>query len=337
MGAAALLLQRGRERPEPYERITAAGWIRSRMGAKAWDHVWGPLLRGKFGSRAEDIAMVWLWSKLRLRRQIRGSEARRERLGYPRGTWEALFAALAAAIEAGGGRILVDRPAARLERGDDGFLVTAGAPGSFRAGQDPGRFRPTGERERYDRVLATLPNDAFEALCEPGLLPAAYVARLRAIEYFAAVCVLLELDRQYSPYYWTMVADRDMPFVGLVEQTNLVGPERYGGRRFLYIANYVARTDPVLELTLDELLDHYDSGLRRGNLAFSRDWIREAWLFREPSAQPIVTLGYRDRIPPLLTGVPGLVLANTTQVYPEDRGTNYAVRLGQEAARELVA
>jgi protoporphyrinogen oxidase len=116
-----------------------------------------------------------------------------------------------------------------------------------------------------------------------------------------------------------------------------VGPERYGGRRFLYIANYVARTDPVLELTLDELLDHYDSGLRRGNLAFSRDWIREAWLFREPSAQPIVTLGYRDRIPPLLTGVPGLVLANTTQVYPEDRGTNYAVRLGQEAARELVA
>jgi len=337
MGAAALALQRGRDRPEQYERVTAAEWIRSRMGGEAWDKVWGPLLRGKFGSRAEEIAMVWLWSKLRLRRQLRGSESRRERLAYPRGTWDVLFAALAAAVEARGGRILIDRPAARLERADDGFLVTAGAPGSFRAGQDPSRFGQTGDRERYDRVLATLPNDVFEKVCEPGLLAPAYSGRLRAIEYFAAVCVLLELDRQYSPYYWTNVADRDMPFVGLVEQTNLVAPERYDGRRFLYVANYVACGDPLLELTLDELLDHYDSGLRRVNPAYSRDWIREAWLFREPSAQPIVTIGYRDRIPPLATGVPGLVLANTTQVYPEDRGTNYAVRLGEQAARELVA
>ena len=337
MGAATLVLQRGRERPERYERVTAARWIRSRMGAQAWDQVWGPLLRGKFGARAEEIAMVWLWSKLRLRRQMRGSEVRCERLGYPRGTWEVLFAALAAAVEAGGGRILVDRPAARLERADDGFLVSAGAAGSFRAGQDPGRFQPTGERDRYDRVLATLPNDIFEQVCEPGLLPAAYVARLRAIEYFAAVCVLLELDRQYSPYYWTTIADRDVPFLGLVEQTNFVEPERYGGRRFLYIANYVARGDPLLELPLDELLDHYDAGLRRVNPAYSRDWVRNAWLFREPAAQPIVTVGYRDRIPPLRTGVSGLVLANSTQIYPEDRGTNYAVRLGEQAAREVLA
>jgi hypothetical protein len=40
-------------------------------------------------------------------------------------------------------------------------------------------------------------------------------------------------------------------------------------------------------------------------------------------------------MPPLDTGVPGLVLANTTQVYPEDRGTNYAVRLGREAAQAV--
>jgi hypothetical protein len=31
------------------------------------------------------------------------------------------------------------------------------------------------------------------------------------------------------------------------------------------------------------------------------------------------------------------VLANTTQIYPEDRGTNYAVRLGTDAARALLA
>jgi hypothetical protein len=61
--------------------------------------------------------------------------------------------------------------------------------------------------------------------------------------------------------------------------------------------------------------------------------VLDRWLHREPDAQPIVTAGYRDRMPPLETGAPGLLLANTTQVYPEDRGTNYAVRLGQEVAR----
>src|SRR3712207_305303 len=58
MGAAVLALQRfGRDRA-PYERITAREWIVKRMGRAPWDKVWGPLLRGKFGERAEDIAMV---------------------------------------------------------------------------------------------------------------------------------------------------------------------------------------------------------------------------------------------------------------------------------------
>ena len=187
-------------------------------------------------------------------------------------------------------------------------------------------------------MLATVPNDVFEGLLDPPLAEAvgeAYLDRLRGIEYHAALCLVLELDRRFSPFYWTNVGDRSLPFVGLVEQTNFVEPERYGGRRFLYVANYTAQDDPLLALSPDELLDHYEPGLRAVNPAFSRDWVRDRWLFREPSAQPIVTVGYRERMPPLDTGVPGLVLANTTQVYPEDRGTNYAVRLGREAAQAV--
>ena len=133
------------------------------------------------------------------------------------------------------------------------------------------------------------------------------------------------------------MADRDLPFVGLIEQTNLVGPEHYGGRRFLYVSNYTAQDDPLLKLDPDELLAAYEPGLRRVNPSYDRSWVRARWLFREPDAQPIVTVGYRERMPALETGVEGLVLANTTQVYPEDRGTNYAVRLGHEAARVIGA
>jgi protoporphyrinogen oxidase len=132
------------------------------------------------------------------------------------------------------------------------------------------------------------------------------------------------------------IADDELPFVGLIEHTNFIERERYGGRRFLYVANYLERGHPMLELELEELLDLYEPGLRKVNPDFSRSWIKERWLFREPAAQPIVTLGYRERMPPLDTGVPGLILANTTQIYPEDRGTNYSVRLADQAVEALM-
>src|SRR5204862_3834784 len=131
--------------------------------------------------------------------------------------------------------------------------------------------------------------------------------------------------------------DLSMPFIGLIEHTNFIEPERYDGRRFLYVANYVEPDDPRLALDADELLAHYEPGLRRVNPEFSRDWVRARWLHREPAAQPVITAGYVDRMPPLDTGVPGLVLANTNQIYPEDRGTNYSVRLGRDAGEALEA
>lgn len=340
MGLAVLRLQRRATDVRPFESETARAWIEREMGAEAYAKVWGPLLRGKFGDRADDISMAWLWGKLTLRRRLEGKEARQELLGYPRSSWERLFERLREEIEARGGRVLIDRPARRIARDEGGFLVEAGAPDSFRRGHDPRAFEPAGEPERYDAVLATVPSDIFRALLDERLAAEVgvdYLARLDATEYHTALCLLLELDRRFSPFYWTNIADPELPFVGLIEHTNLIEPERYGGRRFLYVANYLAPGDPLLELDPDELIARYEPGLRKVNPAFSRDWIRQRWLFREPAAQPIVTVGYRERIPPLQTGVPGLVLANTTQIYPEDRGTNYSVRLGDDAARALLA
>ena len=182
-----------------------------------------------------------------------------------------------------------------------------------------------------------MPNDVFRAAARPASCVAGYLARLDAIEYHTALCLLLELDQSFTPYYWTNIADPELPFVGVIEHTNLIEPERYDGRRFLYVANYLAPGDELLSLDPEALIARYEPGLRRINPAFDRSWIKERWLHREPAAQPIVTVGYGERIPPLQTGVPNLVLANTTQIYPEDRGTNYAVRLGGDAADALLS
>ena len=340
LGAAVVFLQRRYRDPGPFEHQTARTWVERTMGREVWAKVWGPLLRGKFGERADEISMAWLWSKLTLRRQIKGEEARKELLGYPRHSWELLYTRLRGAIETAGGRVLIDRPAARIARDADGLSVTPAAPGSFRRGHDPRGFEAVGPPERYDAVVATVPSDIFERLLDPGLardLAPGYLSRVSSARYQAALCLLLELDRRFSPFYWTNVADAELPFIGLIEHTNFVDPARYGGRRFLYVANYLRQDHPLLGLDADELLRIYEPGLRRVNPEFSPSWIRQRWLFREPAAQPIVTVGYPDRMPPLDTGVPGLILANTTQIYPEDRGTNYSVRLGGEAAAALEA
>ena len=333
VGLAVLRLQRAGRPVGDYEHETARAWIEREMGPEAWAKLWGPLLRGKFGSRAEDISMAWLHGKLTQRRKLEGKQARKEFLGYPTDSFEPLFTALRERITACGGRVLIDRPVASIA---PGFDVVAGAPGSFRRGHDVSAFEPAGPAERYDAVVATVPNDVFLGLAG-HLVDADYRQRLETIEYHTALCVLLELDRQFSPYYWTNVADTALPFVGLVEHTNFIDPARYDGRRFLYVANYVEPGSELLSLDPDALVEAYTPGLRKINPEFDPSWIRARWRFAEPAGQPIVTVGYHERIPPLETGVPGLVLANTTQVYPEDRGTNYAVRLGEQAAGALLA
>ncbi len=338
MGVAVLRLQRGGDDVAPFERMTAREWIARAMGGEAYEKVWGPLLRGKFGDRADDISMAWLWGKLTMRRKLQGKESRQELLGYPRRSWEPLFGVLRDAIEAGGGRVLIDRPGeaalARASRSRPARPAPS-APATTR-----GRSRPAGT-ERYEAVVATVPNDVFRGMLDDDLAAAigsTYLERLDAIEYHTALCLLLELNQSFTPYYWTNIADPELPFVGVIEHTNLIERERYDGRRFLYIANYLAPGDELLSLSPEDA----DRPLRAGPAPHQpglrpQAWIKARWLHSEPAAQPIVTVGYGERIPPLQTGVPGLVLANTTQIYPEDRGTNYAVRLGDQAAAALTA
>jgi protoporphyrinogen oxidase len=340
MGLALLRLQLGRRGLAEYERQTASSWIRRNMGEAAWEHVWGPLMRGKFGERAEEISMAWIWDKVGKRRSLREGEARQERFIWPTGSFEVLFAELARRIEAAGGRVLVDRPAARLLRVGEGLALVPAAADSFRLGLDPRRFAPDGPPRPYEAIVCCVPNDVFAHLLDPGLageVGREYLARLEAIEYFTALNLVLELERPLTEHFWVNVADRRFPFVGLIEHSNFVGTENTGGRVFSHVTNYLPADHELLGLDAEQLLDRYDDGLRMLNPSFERSWVRRSWVFREPAGQPIVGVGYRELIPPRRTPVAGLLLVNTTQIYPQDRGINFAIRDGELAASEVIA
>ena len=66
-----------------FENITARDWIIEHMGYRAYQVIWEPLLRGKFGDYFDQISMTWLWGKVYLRVASRGKTLQKERLGYP--------------------------------------------------------------------------------------------------------------------------------------------------------------------------------------------------------------------------------------------------------------
>jgi hypothetical protein len=83
------------------------------------------------------------------------------------------------------------------------------------------------------------------------------------------------------------------------------------------------------------MLEEFEEGIRRLCPDFDRSWVTDLWLFKAPFAQPIVTTGYGNRIPPHLTPIPGLYLANMFQVYPQDRGQNYSIALAERFVETL--
>lgn len=313
VGLVTAYLQRVRDWKR-FERVTAASWLRRALGQRAYDRTFGAQLRAKFGRYHDQVAMVWFWGKIWLRTTSRRSPLEGERLGYFRGSFNVLVDGLAhAARQAGATLVSGDGPSRLRQRAEGGWDVVL-------------------EQDTIpvDAVLVTTPSPVLARLVDD--LPASYREKLSGLEYEAAIVVLLQLSRPLSDIYWLNVADDDLPFTGVIEHTNFISPEHYGGKHFVYLSRYLEPDHPYFSLSDDALIEAYLTFIQRINPEFDRSWIEDRWVFRERSAQPIIPLNYSERIPSHETGLPGLYLANTTQIYPEDRGTNYSVRLGNQIA-----
>lgn len=299
------------------EGETVAGWFRRNGYGSAYERVWGPLLAQKFGSRAEEVGLVWLWGKIALRTRSRDATGLGERLGYLRGSFGRCIEALASRVAERGGEIRESRPVRVVSRDDSGFEV------SFRGGT-----------ERFDLVVSTVAVPELLRIF-PGI-PEELRVRWGKVTYAHALCAVLELDRPLSPYYWTNVGEVDMPFGGVIEQTNFVPAERYGGRCFVYLSDYVLPDDPKWRMRDEELWALYEPGLGRFSNEWGRAEILSRRLFRAEYAQPVVLPGWSALVPGIRTGISGLYSAAMAQVYPQDRGQNYAVRLARQAAAVVV-
>jgi len=221
-----------------------------------------------------------------------------------------------------GATVHLETPIAALARHDDGtWGVTPGRAGM--AAQDFDAVVVTGSPALLAKLAPQLPDD--------------YLAGLRRLRSMGAVVLTIALRRKLlDSVYWLMPPKSEFPFLALVEHTNFIEPEHYGGDHLIYCGDYLEPSHEYFQLSKEQLLERFLPALKRVNPQFDPSWVRDSWLHREPYAQPIVPVNHARNVPPLATPLAGLYWASMSQVYPWDRGTNFAVDLGRRVAAEVM-
>jgi protoporphyrinogen oxidase len=303
------------------EKVTVDEWMRKWAGEKVYKLMWEPLVIGKFGERYyKQVNMAWMWARIK---------ARTTRLGTFEGGFQNFANLFADKLRGMGVEIRLGTPVKLIERstgsGASSTALTAGI--TVRSGTD----------EQFDRVLLTLAPEATARMIPS--LPDEYLRGLRELKSMGAVVMILALKHQLSEqgYYWyNLPKSAGYPFLALVEHTNFVPADKFGGDHIVYVGDYLEPEHEFFKLSQEELLERFLPALKKFNPKFERDWLRKAWLFRTAYAQPVPLVNHSKNIPAIKTPVEGVYFASMSQVYPWDRGTNFAVEIGRRAARLMM-
>lgn len=289
-----------------FESRRGPSWLRRVAGPNAYKTVFEPLFQSKFGAYAEQISLAWFWARV---------HDRTPALGYFQGGFATLYDRLVASIRRRGGRVDFSSRVHRIEQSNSGFTVAV---------------EGCAEALKCDRVVSTVPLSVLASIAPA--LPLSFTEKYASRKSLAARCIVLALDRPLTDAYWINVCEPDAPFMVVVEQTNLISAERYGGRHLVYLGNYGPSfpRGPV-----EDRIREFEPWLRKLNAAFSKSWVIDAWQFVATDAQPIVTTDYHKSVAPFATPLPGLFSANIYQVYPHDRGQNYAIELAEQCVSSM--
>jgi protoporphyrinogen oxidase len=294
---------------EPLEDITAEAWTRRWFGPRIFELQWWPLLVSKFGEQyAREVTMAWLWARLK---------SRTTRLGTFVGGFQAFLDRLAEHVESMGAVVRLGQQVTSITRQQAGGPLTVATP--------------EGSAE-FDAVVSTSSPQTMLKLAHD--LPDEYAGLLADLNSMGAVVLVLSLKHKLTDYYWhNLPKEAGFPFMALVEHTNYVGSEHFGGEHIVYCGDYRDPDHEYFSLSTEELKERFLPVLSRFNPDFDPDWVTGAWSWQADYAQPVPPVNHSKNIPDLRTPIPGLYFASMSQIYPWDRGTNYAVELAQRVSR----
>ena len=322
-GVTVLWLQRERNWRKLSE-ITALDWLRKYAGKAVTDVIWEPLLKGKFDRYYDKITMSWLWGRVLQRVDSRDPKLGGEALGYFKGGFRTLIDALETPVREGGTKVVFNTFINKLAHDPEtGEVIVTLADGS---------------EQRFDRVLATVPSNVLaKMIAGYESQDPEYFRKIRSVDYLDAAVLSFVTPQKITDYYWHNINTPNSPFVVFLSFTALIGTEDFDGNHIYYIGDYIPAEHKYMSMPAEELKAFWYAELAKMFPDFDPSQIIDDGLFRMRNAQHIVDIGFEEnKLVPHETPCPGVLMCNFSQIFPMDRGTNYAVRDGNRMARMLM-
>lgn len=297
---------------ESFDLQTARQWCERFMGKAGFAAIWQPLLEGKFGTtHASAVNMAWLWARL---------ACRTPQLGTFKGGFSCYVDAAEKWLQSHGVKIQKESSNLSVQKLDPGWKVTC-----------------QGVSDTFTDVVVAASPGTFAQLCEP--YAPGYCAQFKTKASLGVQVVILSLKRKLGRHYWySLRKTPEQLFLALIEHTNFVPVEEFNGENLVYLANYVDTESAEWALSDSDLVKYAVRTCARVKGDVGENDIFRSWVFREKYAQPVVGVGAKAKTPSIrMDECQGLYHASMAHVYPWDRGTNFALELGQNTAELVLA
>lgn len=302
------------------EKVTAEKWLKDRIGDKVYSQVWEPLLISKFGEEKDQISMAWLWGKIKLRSTSSTPEG--EQLGYIKGSYQKLTDKLYKYLLNKNVDIKLETSVKEVTKENDKYIV------KYTRNEKE-------EKEEFDVIVSTIDYKGFEKLFDK-YMNEEEKQKIQKVNYTSARTMMIVANKSFTPFYWLNIGDNDIPFGGIIEHTNFIDKSNYDNNHILYISNYMTEDNKLYNVSKEELLKEYMKSLTKINKEFTMENIKDYYVFDEKYAQPIIECNYSEYIMNDKLEKEKIYLCTMPQIYPEDRGMNYAIKSGVNLANKIL-
>lgn len=302
------------------EKVTAENWLKERIGEDIYSKIWEPLLISKFGEKKSQVSMAWLWGKIKLRSTSSTKDG--EQLGYIKGSYQKLTDKLYKYLIDKNVEIKLKTEIQSVEKTNEKYIVKY-------------TDNEIEKEDKFDIIISTVNYRTFLSMFEK-YIKKEEKEKLEKVKYTSARTMLISTNKSFSPFYWLNVGDNDIPFGGIIEHTNFIDKSNYNNNHIIYISNYMTEDNKLYNLSEEDLLKEYMKYLTQINKDFTMENIVEYHVYDEKYAQPIIECNYSDFIMEDKLKDENIYLCTMPQIYPEDRGMNYAIKLGNKIAKEVL-
>jgi protoporphyrinogen oxidase len=291
------------------EGIPVADWLRRLSGNNTFEKIWLPLLRAKLGENYRQTSAAFIWATIQRLYAARRTGLKKEMFGYVKGGYARILDTFTRHLQAQGVRIETAYTATRVQSAEGGGVKV---------------INQHGETSTYDEVIITVPSSIAAAICE-GLSTEEKQKQCQ-VEYLGVICASVLLKKSISPFYVTNVTD-ESPFTGVIEMSNIVDPAFFKDHSLVYLPKYVKKSDPIFRWSDEEIAEYFRVNLLNMYDHIGADDLLSMKIARAPNVFALSTLHYSEKLPPIITTIPGVYILNSAHIVNGTLNVNETLQL----------